>query len=153
MVARRTAGRRAALAALWLAAGAALAGCGGPPDAADAGAARVPAGEADLERGELLSLACRACHTLAPGEAHAIGPNLHGVFGRRAGALDDFAYSAALREADFVWTPERLEAWLAAPSDFLPGTTMTFTGYRSAADRRALIAHLRAATARDSPRE
>jgi cytochrome c len=101
---------------------------------------------ADLRRGELLSFACVACHTLGTGEAATIGPNLNGVFGRRAGSVPGFGYSAALRGSGIVWTPRALEAWLADPADFVQGTTMAFTGYRNADDRRDLIAYLLRAT-------
>jgi cytochrome c len=101
---------------------------------------------ADPKRGQLLSLACAACHTFGAGENAIIGPNLHGVFGRPAAAVADFNYSQALRASQLVWTPRALEAWLADPANFVPGTTMTFTGYRSPADRRDLIAYLLSAT-------
>jgi cytochrome c len=45
-----------------------------------------------------------------------------------------------------VWTPKALEAWLAEPAGFVVGTTMGFSGYRSAEDRRDLIAYLLHAT-------
>lgn len=144
--AARTRWRPAAAALLGLALGA----CSGPPDAARAPASAASANgapaRAEHERGELLATACRACHTLARGDGHSIGPNLFGMFGRRAASLEDFEYSDALAESDIVWTAEQLDAWLAEPNDFLPGTTMTFSGYGSAADRRALIAYLREAT-------
>jgi cytochrome c len=97
---------------------------------------------ADLERGALLSLACAACHGLRAGEPSTIGPGLHGVFGRSAASVPGFAYSDALRAAPLVWTPAAVEAWLAAPATFVPGTTMAFTGYRDPDDRRDLIAYL-----------
>jgi cytochrome c len=101
---------------------------------------------ADLQRGELLSFACAACHTLRAGEKTIVGPNLHGVFGRPAGTLADFAYSPALRGSRLVWTPRAVEAWLADPQRFVAGTTMAFTGLQSADDRRDLIAYLLRAT-------
>lgn len=101
---------------------------------------------ADLHRGELLSLACQACHTLRAGEPDNIGPNLAGVFGRDAAARPSFAYSDALRGSGLVWTPAAVEAWLANPQGFLPGTLMAFTGYRSAEDRRDVVAFLLRAT-------
>ncbi|HET8698876.1 MAG TPA: c-type cytochrome, partial [Gammaproteobacteria bacterium] len=97
---------------------------------------------ADVARGEVLGFACAACHRFRADEGTLIGPNLHGVFGRRAASLEGFAYSAALRDSGLVWTPRSLEAWLANPAGFVEGTTMAFTGYRSAEDRRDLIAYL-----------
>jgi len=101
-----------------------------------------PFATADLARGELLALACAACHRFGAGEGTLIGPNLHGVFGRRAAAVPGFDYSAALAASGLVWTPVSLEAWLAEPASFVAGTTMAFSGYRSADDRRDLIAYL-----------
>jgi len=97
---------------------------------------------ADLERGELLGLACAACHRFRAAEGTLIGPHLEGVFGRPAASIAGFDYSPALRASGLVWTPRSLEAWLANPAGFVEGTTMAFTGYRSAEDRRDLIAHL-----------
>ena len=97
---------------------------------------------ADITRGELLSLACQACHTLGAGQAHLLGPNLFGVFGRVSAGKDGFEYSPTLRSAELVWTPATLEAWLADPATFLPGNNMVFAGYNSATDRRDLVAFL-----------
>jgi cytochrome c len=101
---------------------------------------------ADLSRGELLGLACAACHRFRAEEGTLIGPHLQGVFGRAAASVPGFAYSPALRQTGLVWTPRSLEAWLANPAGFVDGTTMAFTGYRSAEDRRDLIAYLLRAT-------
>jgi len=104
----------------------------------------------DLRRGELLSLACQACHTLEAGAPDNIGPNLAGIFGRRAAARPQFMYSEALRGSGIVWTPAAVEAWLADPAGFLPGNLMPFAGYRSAEDRRDLVAFLLRATAAEA---
>jgi cytochrome c len=101
---------------------------------------------ADMKRGQLLSLACAACHSFGAGEATIVGPNLHGVFGRLAGGVAGFDYSPGLRNSGLVWTPWALDAWLASPATYVPGTKMTFTGYKSAEDRRDLIAYLLKAT-------
>jgi cytochrome c len=101
---------------------------------------------ADLERGELLGLACLACHRLGAGEGTLVGPNLHGVFGRPAASLPGFEFSPPLQASGLVWTPVSLEAWLSDPAGFVVGTTMAFTGYRSPEDRRDLIAYLLKAT-------
>lgn len=101
---------------------------------------------ADPSRGRQLFLACSACHTVAAGDAHGVGPNLAGVFGRRAGSLGDFGYSDVLREAGFVWTTERLDDWLAAPGEVLPGSRMIFRPLQEAADRADLLVWLIDAT-------
>lgn len=105
---------------------------------------------ADPARGQKQAQLCRACHTLEPGGVNAIGPNLHGFFGARAGSRQGFDYSGALREADFVWTPRALDAWLKAPGRFLPGNKMTFGGVSYEGDRADLIAYLLVATEMDS---
>jgi cytochrome c len=97
---------------------------------------------ADAARGELLGFACAACHRFRAEQGTLIGPPLQGVFGRVAGSVPEFTYSPALKDSGLVWTPRSLEAWLANPSGFVEGTTMAFTGYRSAEDRRDLIAYL-----------
>ena len=134
-----------------------LAACAPPGDRADSAAGGIPrspfgeAGNADLERGAVLALSCQACHTLGAGEPHLLGPNLHGLFGRLTGGAAGFEYSAALREADLIWTPEALDAWLAEPTSFLPGNSMVFAGFNSASDRGDLIAYLLRATADGAP--
>ena len=101
---------------------------------------------ADEARGETLALACIACHTLRPGEAHMLGPNLGHIVGAAAASKPDFAYSPALAESGLTWTPAALDAWLAAPATFVPGTSMVFAGFASADERRDLIAYLLRAT-------
>jgi cytochrome c len=118
----------------------------GPVETAAEYLAEPEFGGADIARGELLGLACLACHKVGAGEGTLIGPNLHGVFGRPAASVEGFAYSPALRASGLVWTPRSLERWLAEPATFVAGTTMAFSGYRSAADRRDLIAYLLNAT-------
>jgi cytochrome c2 len=67
---------------------------------------------------------CSACHTLADSSSNIAGPNLWGVFDRVAGSKQDFTFSDTLKAADFQWSPERLDAWLADPAGYLPGNIM-----------------------------
>jgi len=97
---------------------------------------------ADRAWGERLAMQCRACHALEKGGPTLLGPALHGVFGRHAGTAPGFDYSPALASVGFVWTPAALDAWLAAPSQFLPGNRMAFAGIQRESDRNALIAYL-----------
>ncbi|RYD45982.1 MAG: c-type cytochrome [Sphingomonadales bacterium] len=88
---------------------------------------------------------CRACHTLTQGGRSVMGPNLFGVFGRKAGSLPGFAYSPALKASGMVWDARTLDAYLAAPTDKVPGTRM-IVKVADPARRAALIAYLKAET-------
>lgn len=103
---------------------------------------QAPYADADQSNGSRQVQICRACHSLDAGGANMIGPALHGMFGVRAGSRDGFDYSPVLREAQFVWTPRALDAWLAQPGRFLPGNRMTFAGVLRKSDRDDLIAYL-----------
>lgn len=143
---RRRPVRRAVNAAAAALGAVLLAGCrAGGTDSSLGGDAAD--GDAELARGELLSFACRPCHGLTPSEESAVGPPLHGLFGRPAASVAGFEYSEALRNSGIVWSPEALDAWLAQPDTFLPGNAMEFAGFSSADDRRALIAYLEKRTA------
>lgn len=102
----------------------------------------APWADASKALGDRLLLQCRSCHSLEAGAGHTLGPNLHGVFGRPAGSAPGYGYTQAFRNADFLWTPRALDAWLARPTAFLPGNAMAFGGIRQAEDRAALIASL-----------
>ncbi len=102
----------------------------------------APYNTANYDKGRRQYSTCRSCHLLAEGAGHRVGPNLHGMFGRKIGALEGFKYSKAVQEADFEWTPEKLDAWLASPRKFLPGNRMTFAGISNETQRRNLIAYL-----------
>ena len=101
---------------------------------------------ADPEKGKVHFLQCRACHSLEALGGNKVGPNLHGVFGRKAGTAPGYAYSDALSQATIVWSDETLDQWLTRPSDLVPGNRMVFVGIRKPEDRANLIAYLRRET-------
>lgn len=111
--------------------------------------ARVDADESGAQEtsenrllGQRSFIRCRACHTLGEGEPHKVGPNLHGMFGRKAGASDGFNYSEALESSDIVWDETTLRQWLLAPAELIPGNTMAFVGLPGEKELTALIAYL-----------
>jgi cytochrome c len=106
----------------------------------------APYNQADLENGRRVFARCRSCHTVTEGGPNMTGPNLYGVFGRTAGSEPKFNYSAAVKEAGFVWDAERLDHWLENPRTFLRGTKMSFPGIPDATDRRDVIAWLKVET-------
>lgn len=103
---------------------------------------------ANLANGEEHFSLCLSCHSIIGGAPAMTGPNLHGVFGRRAGAEEGYAYSAALKAKGLIWTADTLDRWLAGPQAYVPGTKMSYPGVRDAADRRDVIAYLRIASSR-----
>jgi len=62
---------------------------------------------ADVEKGKALFEQCAACHSL-DGTGDYDGPTLKGVIGRKAGSLEDYRYSAAMKRSDVVWDAETL---------------------------------------------
>lgn len=106
----------------------------------------APYNTGDLVNGKRKFALCRSCHTINEGGADMTGPNLYGVFGRKAGGKAGYNYSDAVKNAGFTWDAEHLDKWLAAPRDFLPGTKMSFLGVKEEKDRIDLIAYLKVET-------
>jgi len=98
------------------------------------------------EKGERLFIRCKTCHEITAGKPHKVGPNLHGMFDRKAGMAEGFKFSDAMRTSGVAWNDETLETWLTKPTSLIPGTTMAFVGLPSKEDRDALIAYLHKAT-------
>jgi|GEM_PF-1004115 len=110
--------------------------------------------QGDATKGKKVFNQCRACHNVSVAARHKIGPNLNDLFNRKAGELDDYPrYSKALASAEFEWTEEKLDQWLANPRSFLPGNKMSYAGLRKEQDRKDVIAYLRQATPTDSGTE
>ena len=103
----------------------------------------------DAAAGQRVFAQCRACHTLNEGGRNGVGPNLWQVFGRRAGSVEGFRYSAAMRErgaAGLMWNAETLRAYVMEPRAVVPGGSMTYAGLRNEQQLADLIAYLRQAT-------
>ena len=102
----------------------------------------------DPAKGEQQFAPCSACHTVAAGAPNMTGPNLHGVFGKKAGTnrAATFAYSPGLKASGIVWTPETLDTWITDPTAFVPHTKMDFVGIGRRDTRSNIIAYLKQAT-------
>ncbi len=86
--------------------------------------------------------ACRTCHMVREGD-NRLGPNLHRIVGRKAGALPDYAFSGAMKEAGFVWDEEKLDRFIANPDEVVPGNGMKpYGGLASSEERKKIIAFL-----------
>lgn len=105
--------------------------------------------QGDGDRGMAVFMSnCAACHSIMPG-THRRGPSLAGVFGRTAGSLEGFRYSATLQEEDFDWNEATLFEYLTTPTQrgggdevLVHGVAMGFEGL-DAESAEDLIAFLK----------
>jgi cytochrome c2 len=99
----------------------------------------------DPKKGEqVFNAQCKACHSLEAGK-NGIGPTLHGLLGRKAGAVSGYSYSAAMKSSGVVWNDDTLKPYLADPHKFIPGDKMMFAGIKNAAQLDDLLAYLKQA--------
>jgi cytochrome c len=85
---------------------------------------------------------CRTCHVTTEGD-HRLGPSLHGVLGREAGAASGYAYSSAMKNAELVWDAETLDRYIENPDAVVPGNKMKpYTGISDPEERAKIIGHL-----------
>lgn len=115
---------------------------------ATAGFAMAPmlAHGADAAKGERVFQQCKTCHTLEKGAKSGVGPNLAGVLGRKAGTLDGFAYSEAMKAADIVWDESQLAEYIKDPKKRIPGNKMVFIGLKKEDQIDDVIAYLKKAS-------
>jgi len=85
---------------------------------------------------------CALCHKVTAGGGNGLGPNLFGVVGRKAGTLDGFAYSPAMKAAGFAWSDDKLIAYIEHPATVVPGNRMPFTGLGEATQSADVAAYL-----------
>ena len=91
---------------------------------------------------DLFNKHCKNCHRMEPGK-HTLGPSLANIVGKPAGQQDFDRYKG-LKGADFAWTEENLDAWLANPKEFLGKSTSMVSRVKDANDRKAIIEYLKA---------
>lgn len=102
--------------------------------------------ESDFARGEKVSRKCTACHNFEV-KKNKLGPHLVDLLGRKAGSIEGYKFSKALRESGLVWDEFTLDGYLANPRKFVKGGKMIFTGLRKEQDRTAIISYIRSHTA------
>jgi cytochrome c len=88
---------------------------------------------------------CRACH-MADQPINRVGPHLVGLIGRKAGAIEGFSYSDAMKNSGITWNEGTLSKYLKDPKGFIPGNKMAYAGMKKDDDLKNLIAYLKETT-------
>ncbi|AXI48179.1 cytochrome c family protein [Sulfitobacter sp. SK012] len=101
--------------------------------------------EGNPDKGKKLFSKCKACHMVGEKAKNRVGPELNGIVGASAGAVEGFKYSKALTaqaEAGLVWDEASLSEFLANPKKFMPGTKMSFKGFRKEEQLADIVSYL-----------
>jgi cytochrome c2 len=101
--------------------------------------------QADPANGENVFKKCKICHQVGDSAKNQVGPMLNGIVGRKAGTVEGFAYSPAMKEVGekgMVWTEENLTKYVENPKDFIPKNKMAFVGLKTDKERADVIAYL-----------
>ena len=109
-------------------------------------AASVWAGQAaaqDVAAGERVFGQCRACHQVGETARNGIGPQLNGLFGRKAGTVEGYAYSPANKASELTWDEANFRSYIKDPRGQMPGTKMVYAGLKEEGRISDLVAYLR----------
>lgn len=96
----------------------------------------------DAEAGGRVFAQCRTCHQIGEGAKNGVGPQLNGLFGRKAGTVEGYAYSNAYKALDKVWSPENFTVYIKDPRGVTPGTKMVYPGLKDETQNKNLVAFL-----------
>jgi cytochrome c len=97
----------------------------------------------DAAAGEKAFAVCKACHQIGPNAKNAVGPELNGVVGRKAGSVESYNYSPANKNSGLTWDEATLHEYLMDPRKKVPGTKMIFAGIKDEKRLNDLIAYLK----------
>jgi len=97
----------------------------------------------DAAKGKKVFAKCKACHTVDKGGKNKVGPNLHGVVGKKAAMVEGFKYSKAMQESGLTWDEATLDKYLTKPKALVKKTKMAFAGLKKQSQRDDVIAYLK----------
>ena len=100
------------------------------------------ANAADPVNGKKVFKKCVACHSLQEGK-NKIGPSLYNLLDRKAGLVEGYKYSKAMKNSGVVWNEESLDEFLTKPRKVIPKTKMSFRGIKNKSLRDDLISFLK----------
>lgn len=97
----------------------------------------------DVEAGAKAFNKCRSCHQVGETAKNGVGPVLKGLFGRKAGSVDGYNYSAANKNSGVVWTEAVFATYIRDPKAAMPGNKMAFAGIKNDQEIADLSAFLK----------
>jgi cytochrome c len=97
----------------------------------------------DPAAGEKVFAQCRACHQIGENAKNAVGPELNGLIGRKAGSVEGYSYSAANKNSGITWDEATFREYIMNPRGKIPGTKMIFAGLKDEQRINDLIAYLK----------
>ena len=103
----------------------------------------VSAAAQDAANGEKVYAQCRACHQVGPTAKNAVGPVLNGLFGRQAGSVEGYNYSAANKTSGLTWDEATFREYIKDPKAKIPGTKMVYAGLKDEQRIKDLIGYLK----------
>lgn len=87
--------------------------------------------------------ACRTCHSFKEGD-NRLGPTLHGIVGRKAGSIEGFQFSSAMKSSGITWDDKNLDQFIANPENVVHGNAMKpFGGIADASERAKIVDYLK----------
>jgi len=97
----------------------------------------------DAAAGERVFAQCRACHQVGETAKNAVGPVLNGLFGRKAGTIEGYAYSPANKNSGLTWDEPTFRDYIKDPRAKIPGTKMVYAGLKDEQRISDLVAYLK----------
>ena len=96
----------------------------------------------DAAAGEKTFAKCKACHQIGETAKNAVGPNLNGVAGRKAGSAEGYNYSEAMKGSGLTWDEATFKEFIKNPKAKVAGTKMVFQGLAAEKDADDVWAYL-----------
>jgi cytochrome c len=94
---------------------------------------------------KLFEMTCTPCHNYEKGaqpDMYGQTLNLYGVVGRKAASVEGFQYSEDLRMSGIVWDEAKIDRFITAPKNMIPGTRMELPGVDDEKVRRDIVRFL-----------
>ena len=97
----------------------------------------------DAANGEKVFAQCRACHQVGETAKNAVGPQLNGLLGCKAGTVEGYNYSPANKNSGLTWDEATFRDYIKDPRAKVPGTKMVYAGLKDDQRISDLIAYLK----------